>query len=80
MSISLVLGLGGTASVVLGVAALRLILRPRDPAASPPSDEVDFANDPRVDSLFRELWRFVAVTALGAGAQFVALIWQLSES
>jgi hypothetical protein len=76
----IIVGVAGTCAVGLGVGALRLILRPRDPAAAPPSDEVDFTNDPKVDSLFRELWRFVAVTAVGAAAQFIALMWQLSES
>lgn len=82
MSLPLIVGLIGAGVVALGVLALWLILRPVDPDAQPPTAEtsIDWHLDPRVDSLFRELWRFVATTAVGASAILAALIWQLSTT
>ena len=76
----MVVGFFGTVAVALGIAALRLVLRPRHPGALPPSAEVYLSNDRRIESLFRDLWRFVALTGAGAGAQFAALVWQLGQS
>ncbi len=82
MSLPMIVGLVGAGVVAFGVLALWLILRPVDPDAQPPTDEASMKwhLDPRVDSLFRELWRFVATTAVGASAILAALIWQLSTT
>jgi len=82
MSLPLTIGLIGSGVVAFGVLALWLILRPVDPDAQPPTDEasLNWQSDPRVDSLFRELWRFVATTAVGASAILAALVWELSTT
>ena len=79
MSLPMIVGLVGAGAVAFGVLALWLILRPVDPGAEPPTDEasMNWQSDPGVDSLFRELWRFVATTAAGASAILAALVWQL---
>lgn len=73
-----VLGAVGAVAAGAGVVVLRLVLRPDVPGSAPPSRD-DPVADPQVTSLHGELWRVVLVTAAGAAALGVALLWSESS-